>query len=132
MKRTLYYEIDTPGERQLPSDDTLRCLFVSTDNMDIMPVYLFKMLLPYVVAIGTLGSLAPKRRAHSASSAVLTINAGRRGAALARMWMILAVILAMSTTVNPLIKPEVLYQLDNGTVNVVRMLKILSGAEDKI
>jgi hypothetical protein len=35
-------------------------------------------------------------------------------------------------TVNPLIKPEVLYQLDNRTVNVVRMLNILSGAEDEI
>eukprot|EP01043_Picozoa_sp_COSAG02_P045503 COSAG02_NODE_4165_length_5680_cov_13.045164_2_plen_1511_part_00 len=97
-------EIDTPDERQLPNDDTLGCLFVSTDNMDTpvtdntdWPIYLFQILLPYVVAIGTLGSLAPKYRAHSAASAVLTINAGRRGAALTRMW-ISAVILAMSTT----------------------------------
>ena len=90
-------EIDTPDERQLPNDDTLGCLFVSTDNMDIMPIYMFQILLPYVVAIGTLGSLAPKYRAHSAASAVLTINTGRRGAALTRMW-ISAVILAMSTT----------------------------------
>eukprot|EP01046_Picozoa_sp_COSAG06_P011725 COSAG06_NODE_673_length_13189_cov_211.299312_6_plen_310_part_00 len=49
-----------------------------------------KMLLPLATV------LLPRIR--SALSAELTVNVGRRGAALTRMWMMLTVMLAMSTT----------------------------------